>query len=98
MNWPKDTERTNKLKAAGLYSDEENGLYLAVAKTGTKSPAKKVEMNGKRSSKGLGGYPALSLTAARKKAVESRDLMAAGVNPWGAALYRNLGLAQNRRS
>ena len=50
----------------GRYSDG-GGLYLVVAKGGTKSWVLRITIAGKSTDKGLGGFPAVSLQQARKE-------------------------------
>ena len=85
---------TNKLTAPevralitpGRHSDG-GGLYLVVDTGGTKeqSPAKRwvflFRWRGRRLEMGLGGTGSVTLAAAREKAREAREAMAAGRNP-----------------
>ena len=77
-------DRVQKLREAGRYGDG-NGLYLLVKPTGTKSWVQRVRVNGKRTDKGLGGYPALTLLAARRLAVANQAALDSGKNPWAKA-------------
>ena len=65
----------------GRYRDG-GGLYLNVAKGGTKSWAMRATVGGQRMDKGLGGYPRTSLSAARRMADTYRGMIAEGRNPW----------------
>lgn len=57
------------------------GLYLWVRDTGTKNWLLRAMVNGKRSDIGLGGYPAVSLADALKRARDLREGIAKGVDP-----------------
>ena len=57
------------------------GLYLWVRETGTKNWVMRAMVNGKRSDIGLGGYPAVSLADALKRARELREGIAKGLDP-----------------
>ncbi|WP_305986443.1 site-specific integrase [Roseibium sp. MMSF_3544] len=63
----------------GRLSDG-GGLYLRVSKAGSKSWSFMWNKDGRRDEFGFGGYPAVTLAAARKKAAEFRELVANGVN------------------
>ena len=65
----------------GRYGDG-GGLYLNVAKGGTKSWVMRASVGGQRMDKGLGGYPKTSLSAARRMADTYRGMIAEGRNPW----------------
>lgn len=69
----------NRTKA-GRHADG-NGLYLNIAKGGSKSWVFIWMKDGRRREMGLGGYPAVSLADARVKADECRKAVAAGVDP-----------------
>lgn len=74
-------ERIAKLKKVGMHGDG-GGLYLNVAKGGSKSWIQRIQVDGKRVDKGLGGYPAVSLSQARRQADANRVAAQAGENPW----------------
>jgi integrase len=57
------------------------GLYLWVRETGTKNWVLRVVVGSKRTDIGLGGYPAVSLADAVKRARETREGIAQGANP-----------------
>ena len=61
----------------------ERGLYILVAPGGSRSWAQRVYLDGKRTDKGLGGYPFVGLQQARKLADRNRVALAEGRNPWG---------------
>lgn len=66
----------------GRHSDG-GGLYLQVSNNGAKSWLFRYRWNDKRPEVGLGGYPAVTLAAARRKAEEGRSYLSAKpkVNP-----------------
>ena len=70
-----------ELSKSGRYGDG-GGLYLSIAKAGSKSWVMRLRVDGKRTDKGLGGYPTVSLTAARKVADAYRVAVEEGRNPW----------------
>ena len=66
--------KVKALSESGRYGDGD-GLYLTVRKGGSKSWILRLSAasrNGKRTDKGLGGFPAVSLAAARRKAQDLR--------------------------
>ena len=72
-------------KNAGLHADGQvTGLYLSIAKTGSKSFIQRITVGGKRRDIGLGGYPSTSLATAREWATENRSLVASGKAPLSA--------------
>ena len=74
-------KRLRALSEPGRYGDG-GGLYLVVAKTGTRSWIQRIRMDGKRTDKGLGGFPAVGLAEARKAAAENKVAIRAGRNPF----------------
>ena len=68
----------------GRYGDGR-GLYLSIAKGGSKSWVLRITVAGRVVDKGLGGYPKASLQAARTLADSYRGLVASGQNPWDKA-------------
>lgn len=64
----------------GLLADG-NGLYLQVAKGGSKSWIYAYARNGHRRNVGLGGVAAVTLAKAREKAAAMRALLAEGKDP-----------------
>ena len=72
--------KITKLTKRGSYCDG-GGLYLQVAKGGSKSWIQRIMINGKRRSLGLGGYPLISLTEARKSSIELRRDVYKGLDP-----------------
>ena len=73
--------KVRELSKSGRYGDG-GGLYLSIAKAGSKSWVLRLRIEGKRTDKGLGGYPTVSLTAARKVADAYRVAVEEGRNPW----------------
>ena len=68
--------------AAGRYYDGSgSGLHLHVRESGSKAWVQRIRIHGKYVDLGLGGYPALSLSAARKTALENKSLTAEGKDP-----------------
>ena len=72
--------KIKKLTKWGMYGDG-GGLYLQVAKGGSKSWIQRIVINGKRRSIGLGGYPLISITEARKASVGIRHDVFHGIDP-----------------
>ena len=72
------------LHQSGRYGDG-GGLYLSIAKGGSKSWVMRLRVDGTRTDKGLGGYPSVSLSAARKTADAYRVAVEEGRNPWDKA-------------
>ena len=73
-------EKVRGLRDKGRYGDG-GGLYLYIAPGGTKSWVLRVREDGRRTDKGLGGYPAVSLTEARKAAEAYRVALRSGQQP-----------------
>ena len=84
------TARIRSLKESGRYGDGA-GLYLLVQPSGTKSWIQRISIDGKRTDKGLGGFPTVSLTEARRIAEANRVAVKQGVNPWANG-YRQTAL------
>lgn len=61
--------------------DDGEGLYLLITQEGAKRWRFDYSVGGKRKTLSLGVYPNVPLSAARKKAAESRELVAAGTDP-----------------
>ena len=64
----------------GKYGDG-NGLYLNIAKGGSKSWIQRVVVAGKRKEIGLGGFPAVTLGKARELLADNRASVADGRDP-----------------
>ena len=75
------TATVRKLAKPGRYGDG-GGLHLLISKGGSRSWVQRVRINGKRRDKGLGGFPAVSLAAARKTADRNRVAIADGRDPF----------------
>ncbi|MDE3239468.1 MAG: DUF4102 domain-containing protein, partial [Paracoccaceae bacterium] len=66
----------------GRYFDaNRTGLFLTVAKTGTKRWGQRIVIRGKRCEIGLGGFPVVSLAAARRIALDNLRAVAEGRDP-----------------
>ena len=72
--------KVKSIDKPGRYGDG-NGLYLNVAKGGSKSWVHRITIDGVRRDMGLGGYPVVSLAQARARAASNRSAVANGVNP-----------------
>ena len=72
--------KVRNLDNPGRYSDGE-GLYLNIAKRGSKSWVQRISIDGIRRDIGLGGYPTVSLAEARGLARRNKSAVASGVNP-----------------
>ena len=68
------------LSAPGTYVDG-GGLMLRVQPTGSKSWVFRATVDGKRRNYGLGGYPVVTLKAARDRASELLGLAQGGGDP-----------------
>ena len=69
-----------KASRRGVYQDG-GGLRFVVTSAGTRQWVLRVTINGKRRDVGLGGYPAVSLEDARKRAAEHRSTAKTGGDP-----------------
>jgi len=72
--------QVKSLKTPGRYVDGD-GLLLVVRTSGAKSWFIRVQTNGRRRDIGLGSYPVVGLKEARGKALETRKLIRAGIDP-----------------
>ena len=72
--------KIKSLTEPGRHADGQ-GLYLQVARGGSKSWINRIVINGKRREIGLGGFPSVSLSKAREKAQENKRLVASGIDP-----------------
>lgn len=75
------------------YHFDGAGLYLQVAKGGSKSWILRYVMNGKAHEMGLGSFVTFSLADARTRATEQRKLIADGIDPIEA---KQSGLLEKR--
>ena len=69
-----------KMKEPGYYCDGA-GLYLQIAKGGSKSWVLRYTVNGKAREMGLGSFNTFSLAEARKRATEQRQKLSDGIDP-----------------
>ena len=78
--------KVKELDKPGAYGDG-NGLYLNIAKGGSRSWIQKVTIDGNRVARGLGSVNTLTLAKARKLAADNQAALRAGHNPFerGAA-------------
>ncbi len=72
--------KAKSLSKPGMHGDGQ-GLYLRVKASGAKGWILRAVIDGKRRDIGLGGYPAISLAAARKLAGAHRTTIAEGGDP-----------------
>ena len=72
--------RVRTEKRPGRYHDGQ-GLYLQVDPSGARRWLQRVVIRGKRTDLGLGGWPLVSLNAAREKAMENRRIARVGGDP-----------------
>ena len=72
--------KIRSLNNPGRYSDGE-GLYLNIARRGSKSWVQRISIDGNRRDIGLGGYPTVSLAEARSLARRNKSAVAGGVDP-----------------
>ena len=76
------TDREVKAAAPGKHRDGAgHGLYVLVAPSGARRWKQRVTIRGRRRELGLGGYPAVSLAAARERARENAAAARAGRDP-----------------
>ena len=73
-------QRANAITEPGRYRDDL-GLYLNVAKGGSKSWILRIVVGGRRRDVGLGSFPRVSVADARKAAAAYRGAVSAGVDP-----------------
>ena len=69
--------RVKILAKPGRHGDGD-GLYLNIAPGGSKSWVQRITIEGRRRDIGLGGYPAVSLAQARRRAADNRAAVADG--------------------
>ena len=68
------------LNQSGRYGDG-GGLYLVVRPSGAKSWIQRIAVDGRRRDMGLGGFPAVTLAAARQRAAGNLTAVAEGRDP-----------------
>ena len=73
-------DRVRKLVRPGRYGDG-GGLYLLVKPTGSRSWTLRIQKDGMRTDKGLGGYPTVTLAVARTLAESARVKIREGEKP-----------------
>jgi len=71
----------SNLDAGRYYDDNGTGLNIHVRKSGSKNWSQRLRINGKQIELGLGSYPIVSLTEARRIAAKNKALSAQGINP-----------------
>lgn len=86
-----DPKIRNARAAAQKFLGDGDGLYCRIRPNG-KDWLFIFSLNGKRHKQGLGPYPDVGLEAARKKANESRELVAQGIDPRKAKKEREAEL------
>jgi integrase len=72
--------KVDALAKPGRHGDG-NGLYLEIKPSGTKSWVLLYTFAGRRREMGLGRYPDVALAAARRKALQQREVLASGSDP-----------------
>lgn len=78
-----NAKQVENLAEPGTY-DDGDGLRLTIKASGSKSWIFRYQFQGKRRDMGLGGFPAVSLKAARLAVADQRRTMAAGIDPMAA--------------
>ncbi len=74
--------QVSRLKEAGLHPvGGVAGLMLQVSPTATRSWLLRIKVGQKRREIGLGAYPGVGVALAREKAQQTRDEVAAGIDP-----------------
>ncbi|MDA9206469.1 integrase arm-type DNA-binding domain-containing protein [Planktomarina temperata] len=71
----------SNMDAGRHYDDSGTGLHIYVRKSGSKSWSQKIRFGGKQIELGLGNYPMVSLSEARRVAAENKAMAAKGTNP-----------------
>ncbi len=80
MAKPLTVKKITALSKPGRFGDG-GGLYLEIAKGGSKSWVQRITVDGRRRDIGLGGFPAVSLAMARQRAAGNRTAVADGRDP-----------------
>ena len=75
--------KTKNLKDAGRYSDG-GGLYLNIAKGGSKSWVQRIIVDGKRRDLGVGSFPVVTLARARELTLDNKRRVSEGLAPLSA--------------
>lgn len=76
-----DRKLKSNLAPGRYYDGGNNGLHILVRTSGSKSWVQRLRFQGKYVDFGLGSYPTLSLSAARKIAAENKSFAAEGKDP-----------------
>lgn len=87
--------RVKSLTDSGRYGDGA-GLYLNIAKGGSKSWVQRVQSNGKRKDIGLGSYPAVTLAVARRRAADNHDRIANGREPLSSKAFKTTNSTRSK--
>ncbi len=74
--------RVKPLPKPKRYRDGQNGLSLVVQPSGSKSWTQRLTIDGVRTDRGLGKYPAVSLSEARKRARANMAAVDKRQDPW----------------
>jgi Arm DNA-binding domain len=74
------TDRFVKSAKAGRHGDGD-GLYLVVSSTGRRAWVLRYQVSGERRDMGLGPFPSISLSEARRAAFEARKQIHLGKDP-----------------
>jgi integrase len=74
------TKAIEALTEPGRYSAGE-GLYLTISPSGSRTWMLRYQVHGRRHDAGLGRYPEVSLTDARRAAFEAHQKISAGLDP-----------------
>jgi hypothetical protein len=82
---PRTTERLSSLRVANLkgpgYFADGGNLYYRITSADTRGWIFRFTINGRTRDMGLGGYPVISLAAARRAAASYRELVSRGIDP-----------------
>ena len=87
MQMPKQTVQLSalqvkRLRGRGMHAvGDVTGLYLQVAKGGSRAWVLRTMVGSKRRDIGLGGYPTVTLAQARDAAREKRQQIREGIDP-----------------
>lgn len=87
MSVPKKAKELSALEVSRLNTPGRHavgmvdGLHLEVSNSGARSWLLRIMIGGKRCDMGLGGYPTVTLAAARDAARQAREKVRSGINP-----------------
>lgn len=76
-----DRKLKNDLPPGRYYDNGSVGLHIHVRKSGSKAWVQRIRIGGKYVDLGLGNYPAVSLSQARKTALENKAFASEGKDP-----------------